>query len=185
MATMEKTSLVQVNRLVFSNWRIWKPIVLLFVHQVRPDVLTSVCFKLFCYSGQDGTLQSFSTVHERFNKNLGHGQWSTRICVMSCNSTAAERRQVSLIQVSGLVQDPLTRRRKRTRRRGCPTRSSAFPPSQRSPLVGHDLKLHRSRQKSFQFNIKTLITCLRPPDPQLLLASQTGMGLSPVTVVAR
>ncbi|XP_034457404.1 WD repeat-containing protein 36 [Hippoglossus hippoglossus] len=24
-------------------------------------------------SGQDGTLQSFSTVHERFNKNLGHG----------------------------------------------------------------------------------------------------------------
>uniref|UniRef100_H3D6U4 WD repeat domain 36 n=1 Tax=Tetraodon nigroviridis TaxID=99883 RepID=H3D6U4_TETNG len=25
-------------------------------------------------AGQDGTLQSFSTVHERFNKNLGHGR---------------------------------------------------------------------------------------------------------------
>uniref|UniRef100_A0A8D3CG43 Small-subunit processome Utp21 domain-containing protein n=1 Tax=Scophthalmus maximus TaxID=52904 RepID=A0A8D3CG43_SCOMX len=25
-------------------------------------------------AGQDGTLQSFSTVHERFNKNLGHGE---------------------------------------------------------------------------------------------------------------
>uniref|UniRef100_A0AAX7UBG7 Small-subunit processome Utp21 domain-containing protein n=1 Tax=Astatotilapia calliptera TaxID=8154 RepID=A0AAX7UBG7_ASTCA len=25
-------------------------------------------------AGQDGTLQSFSTVHERFNKNLGHGK---------------------------------------------------------------------------------------------------------------
>lgn len=27
-------------------------------------------------AGQDGTLQSFSTVHERFNKNLGHGQFN-------------------------------------------------------------------------------------------------------------
>uniref|UniRef100_A0A673AMR0 WD repeat domain 36 n=1 Tax=Sphaeramia orbicularis TaxID=375764 RepID=A0A673AMR0_9TELE len=26
-------------------------------------------------AGQDGTLQSFSTVHERFNKNLGHGSF--------------------------------------------------------------------------------------------------------------
>lgn len=25
-------------------------------------------------AGQDGTLQSFSTVHERFNKSLGHGK---------------------------------------------------------------------------------------------------------------
>ncbi|MEQ2213773.1 hypothetical protein XENOCAPTIV_020701, partial [Xenoophorus captivus] len=29
-------------------------------------------------SAQDGTLQSFSTVHERFNKNLGHGQFSVQ-----------------------------------------------------------------------------------------------------------
>lgn len=28
-------------------------------------------------AGQDGTLQSFSTVHERFNKNLGHGQFNS------------------------------------------------------------------------------------------------------------
>lgn len=26
-------------------------------------------------SGQDGTLQSFSTVHERFNKSLGRGKY--------------------------------------------------------------------------------------------------------------
>uniref|UniRef100_A0A3P8RJC7 WD repeat domain 36 n=1 Tax=Amphiprion percula TaxID=161767 RepID=A0A3P8RJC7_AMPPE len=29
-------------------------------------------------AGQDGTLQSFSTVHERFNKNLGHGSINRR-----------------------------------------------------------------------------------------------------------
>lgn len=29
-------------------------------------------------TGQDGTLQSFSTVHERFNKNLGHGEFPDR-----------------------------------------------------------------------------------------------------------
>lgn len=29
-------------------------------------------------AGQDGTLQSFSTIHERFNKNLGHGSVSRR-----------------------------------------------------------------------------------------------------------
>uniref|UniRef100_A0A1A8BDK5 WD repeat domain 36 n=1 Tax=Nothobranchius kadleci TaxID=1051664 RepID=A0A1A8BDK5_NOTKA len=29
-------------------------------------------------AGQDGTLQSFSTVHERFNKNLGHGSVSKK-----------------------------------------------------------------------------------------------------------
>ncbi|XP_037548323.1 WD repeat-containing protein 36 [Nematolebias whitei] len=29
-------------------------------------------------AGQDGTLQSFSTVHERFNKNLGHGSISKK-----------------------------------------------------------------------------------------------------------
>uniref|UniRef100_A0A671VVY0 WD repeat domain 36 n=1 Tax=Sparus aurata TaxID=8175 RepID=A0A671VVY0_SPAAU len=29
-------------------------------------------------AGQDGTLQSFSTVHERFNKNLGHGQFKQK-----------------------------------------------------------------------------------------------------------
>lgn len=28
----------------------------------------------FSPSGQDGTLQSFSIVHERFNKSLGHGE---------------------------------------------------------------------------------------------------------------
>lgn len=26
-------------------------------------------------AGQDGTLQSFSAVHERFNKSLGHGEF--------------------------------------------------------------------------------------------------------------
>lgn len=26
-------------------------------------------------SGQDGTLQSFSTVHEKFNKSLGRGKY--------------------------------------------------------------------------------------------------------------
>lgn len=25
-------------------------------------------------TGQDGTLQSFSTIHEKFNKSLGHGR---------------------------------------------------------------------------------------------------------------
>ncbi|KAM6902387.1 WD repeat-containing protein 36 [Xenentodon cancila] len=29
-------------------------------------------------AGQDGTLQSFSTIHERFNKNLGHGSISKK-----------------------------------------------------------------------------------------------------------
>ncbi|XP_022624237.1 WD repeat-containing protein 36 [Seriola dumerili] len=29
-------------------------------------------------AGQDGTLQSFSTVHERFNKNLGHGSMNKK-----------------------------------------------------------------------------------------------------------
>lgn len=32
--------------------------------------------KCVCFAGQDGTLQSFSSVHERFNKNLGHGEFS-------------------------------------------------------------------------------------------------------------
>lgn len=26
------------------------------------------------FPGQDGSLQSFSTVHEKFNKSLGHGK---------------------------------------------------------------------------------------------------------------
>lgn len=38
---------------------------------------------------------------------------------------------------SASLQGPYTRRRRRTGRRGCPTRSSASPPSQPSPLVGH------------------------------------------------
>lgn len=29
---------------------------------------------LYISTGQDGTLQSFSTIHEKFNKSLGHGR---------------------------------------------------------------------------------------------------------------
>jgi len=42
--------------------------------------INSKCLILIYYlcfpppAGQDGTLQSFSTVHERFNKSLGHGE---------------------------------------------------------------------------------------------------------------
>lgn len=32
------------------------------------------CVVVFSPQGQDGTLQSFSIVHERFNKSLGHGK---------------------------------------------------------------------------------------------------------------
>lgn len=47
---------------------------------------------MFCVAfarpaGQDGTLQSFSTVHERFNKNLGHGKLSPPIRLCSKNVT--------------------------------------------------------------------------------------------------
>lgn len=36
------------------------------------------CSSLLCantFLGQDGTLQSFSTVHEKFNKSLGRGKY--------------------------------------------------------------------------------------------------------------
>lgn len=36
------------------------------------------CPSLLCantFTGQDGTLQSFSTVHEKFNKSLGRGKY--------------------------------------------------------------------------------------------------------------
>lgn len=45
-------------------------------------------------SGQDGTLQSFSTVHERFNKSLGRGKYfseSTNIVKKNLRSIFVNR----------------------------------------------------------------------------------------------
>lgn len=36
-------------------------------------------FYIYISTGQDGTLQSFSTIHEKFNKSLGHGRLFTRL----------------------------------------------------------------------------------------------------------
>ncbi|XP_037122014.1 WD repeat-containing protein 36 [Syngnathus acus] len=42
-------------------------------HSAPPTVIRHYDGKNILSAGQDGTLQSFSTVHERLNKNLGHG----------------------------------------------------------------------------------------------------------------
>ncbi|KAM9794306.1 WD repeat-containing protein 36 [Syngnathus typhle] len=42
-------------------------------HSAPPSVIRHYDGKNILSAGQDGTLQSFSTVHERLNKNLGHG----------------------------------------------------------------------------------------------------------------
>lgn len=42
-------------------------------------------------SGQDGTLQSFSTVHEKFNKSLGRGKYFSE-----CTNTGEQRPEKSL-----------------------------------------------------------------------------------------
>lgn len=80
-------------------------------------------------AGQDGSLQSFSTVHERFNKNMGHGQSSARSrswfswlpWLQSAGSTAK----------CFSVQDPSARRKRRRRKKGWPTKSCDFLLSQR------------------------------------------------------
>lgn len=171
MATMEKTSSVQVNPFLLRNCRILIPIYYL----LRCNLL------LLCCSGQDGTLQSFSTVHERFNKNLGHGRWSIRIRPRdlvhqkSCSC-------VSLIKAAVCFgSGSINKKKEKKKKKGLSYEELRLPAITAFTSGGTQTEATQNSPGNVYFLKKNLDMRLW----QRLLVSQTGTGSSPVTVAAR